>query len=450
VYSDAVARLANTGPSRKDGQESRIAGLLCVILGSAIFLWTGIVLERSGPNRMVDFRSIYYNVRVLLNHEDPYNTISGERFAMDDGEMSRVLPIPALSEITCVYPPGALLVNAPMGFLRWGPAHVVWMALNGGGLILSGLLLWSISADFAPLLSGVLIGFLLANSAGLLYQGNIAGIVVSLCIVATCCFFKGRFTTFAILCMAASLVIKPHDSVLVWLCFLFSGARYQRFALQVLVIVVASSACSVLWVASVAPNWKSELKWNLEAVSPRGAGNDPGPTSGSNTIANADINLQTVFAVIKDEPHFYNIVSYGVCGVLLVIWLIAARRSPITPRRLWISLGFLSALSMLPVYHRHHDAKLLMLGIPACAMFWAMHRLARTAALAMTSLAIVVTADVPRALLANLEMPLRFTIETVLGKVSMILLARPAPLGLLAMAILYLTLLWRDSARIMA
>ena len=52
------------------------------------------------------------------------------------------------------------------------------MTLNGGGLIVSGLLLWNIAADFAPLLSGMLIGFLLANSEGLLFQGNVAGIVV--------------------------------------------------------------------------------------------------------------------------------------------------------------------------------------------------------------------------------------------------------------------------------
>jgi hypothetical protein len=392
---------------------------------------------------MLDFRTMYYNVRVLLNHQDPYNTLNGEQIAMDEGEKPRVNPVPVPSEITCVYPPSALLMNLPLGYLRWGPAHRVWMALNGGGLILSGFLLWNIVADFAPLLSGILIGFLLANSEGLLFQGNVAGIVVSLCIVATWCFVKDRFIVLAVLCMAASLAIKPHDSGFIWLCLLVSGAKYRKRALQVLLVTGVLVACSALWVSRVAPGWTGELKANLAAVTSRGAGNDPGPSSGSNTIANSDINLQSVFAVMKDEPRFYDRMSYAVCGILLIVWGIAARREPMTPLRFWIAIAFLSALTMLPVYHRHHDAKLLMLAIPACAMVWVVDRLTGIAAVAVTSLAIVMISDVPRAILTRIEYGVPFSIATVSGKLKMILLARPAPLAILMMSVFYLWLFWR-------
>ena len=138
----------------------RIAGLLCVALGSIILVWCGFSLQAHSSKRMLDFRVIYYNLRVLLDHKDPYNALNGEQLAMEDGEKPRVYPVPLPSEITCIYPPSALVVNAPLGFLHRVPAQRLWTALNGGGLIISGFLLWEIAAEAAPLLSGLLIGFL--------------------------------------------------------------------------------------------------------------------------------------------------------------------------------------------------------------------------------------------------------------------------------------------------
>ena len=422
--------------------QNRAVGLLCVIVGSIIFLGWGSALGVRASSGMVDFRAIYYNVRVLLNHSDPYNTVNGTQIAIDEGDKPKVYPIPIPSEITCVYPPSALLVNLMLGFLHWSSARIVWLMLNGAGLVLSGLLLWDIGADYAPLITGLLIGFSLANSASLLLQGNVAGIVVSLCIISVWCFFRNRFAPVAIVCLAVSLAIKPHDSGLVWLCLLFGGLQYRKRALQVALVDVALILASVLWVSSVAPAWASELKANLAAVSARGAGNDPGPSSASNVIENSDINLQTVVAVFKDEPRFYNLVSYVICAGLLLIWVAIRFRSPMTPFRFWISLAFFAALSLLPVYHRHHDAKLLMLAVPACAMIWSRRRTAGVVALLITSLALAINADVPRVILTNLEEPIVFSAATLSGKLMIILLARPAPLSILAMAIFYLWVYW--------
>ena len=63
-----------------------------------------------------------------------------------------------------------------------------------GGLILASFLMWDIGAELAPVITGALIGFLLANSELCLVVGNVAGIVVSLCVVAAfLCFIKRRF-----------------------------------------------------------------------------------------------------------------------------------------------------------------------------------------------------------------------------------------------------------------
>ncbi len=56
---------------------------------------------------------------------------------------------------------------------------------------------------------------------------------------------------------------------------------------------------------------------------------------------------------------------------------------------------------MLPVYHRPHDAKLLLLTLPACAMLLAEGKLTGRIALLLNSAAIVLTSDLPLALLAK-------------------------------------------------
>lgn len=70
-----------------------------------------------------------------------------------------------------------------------------------------------------------------------------------------------------ILCLAASLMIRPHDSGLVWLYFLLPGGTYRKRALQTLAAILAVSLPTVLWVSSVAPYWAKELGTNLVANS---------------------------------------------------------------------------------------------------------------------------------------------------------------------------------------
>ena len=436
-----IRDLAAAKQSDGSTRARKLTGLISVALGSIVFLWWGLTLQSHATSRMVDFRVIYYNVKVLLDHRDPYNALNGEQLAMDDGDKPRVNPIRLPSEITLVYPPSALLVNAPLGFLGHIPAQRMWLVLNGGGLILSGFLLWEIAADFAPILAGILIGFLVANSAGLLFQGNVAGIAVSLCMIATWCFFRERYIPFAIVCLAVSLAIKPHDAGFIWLCFLVHPKNRLRAAYAFL-FTAALLLISVIWVAHVAPSWRGEMKANLISVSARGGGNDPGPASGSSTIVNSDINLQTIIAVIKDDPAFYDPVTYLICAVPLILWAISTWRSEMSPFRFWIALAFLSALTMLPVYHRHHDAKLLMLAVPACALIWTRGRRLGLVGIVVTSMAIAATADLPRVILTLAESSISFSTSTALEKLLTILLARPAPLSISLMALFYLYVYW--------
>jgi len=76
------------------------------------------------------------------------------------------------------------------------------------------------------------------------------------------------------------------------------------------------------------------------------------------------LDLQTVISVFRNDPRIYNPASYLICGLLLLAWIFVTVRSRPSRARVWLALAAISALSMLPVYHRQYDAKLLLLTVP--------------------------------------------------------------------------------------
>lgn len=102
-----------------------------------------------------------------------------------------------------------------------------------------------------------------------------------------------------------------------------------------------------------------------------------------------------------------------------------------------MALASISILSLLPLYHRSHDAKLLLLMIPACSMLWARRGATRWTALGLTLAAIFVTSDVPDILLSSATKDLRIPQSTLAGKLTLLAI-HPEPLVLLAAACFYL------------
>jgi hypothetical protein len=95
-------------------------------------------------------------------------------------------------------------------------------------------------------------------------------------------------------------------------------------------------------------------------------------------------------------------------------------------------------LTLLVTYHRPYDAKLLLLTVPACAMLWAEGRSIRWVALAVSTAAIVSTADIPLTILLAHTRNLHITTVGLPGELLTVVLTRPAPLVLLAMGLFYL------------
>jgi len=419
---------------------ARFGGLLWLVLGSVMFASLGYLCERFVSASMADFRAHYYGARCLLQHSDPYRESDLQRVYQAEHEDYSASPEQLHRVVTLdVNLPASFLLSTPFALLPWGPAHFLWMIAIVSSTILAAFLMWDLGADTAPAISGGLIAIFLAGSELLIEIGNQAGIVVSLCVIAVWCFLKDRFVPAGVLCLALSLAIKPHVAGPVWLFFLLAGGLYRKRALQTLAMTAVLSLSAVFWVWSVSPHWMTELEANLQTTSAHGNLNDPGPAGLNPRLHGAiQISLQTAVSVFRDDPRFYNPITYLLCAPLLLVWAITTLRRRFSQESAWLALAAIAALSMLPLYHRLHDTGLLLLVIPAFAMLWARGGATAWLALLFTGAGTVVTSDISVQLLTIYSAHLRGSISGLHGQLLTLVFARPVPLILLAMGVFYL------------
>lgn len=432
------------------------AAALLILLSSAISIAAGVLLDHRSPGTTANYRAIYYGARTVFQGADPYLPADFQRvYDIESGQypsdpVQKQLFKRALS--ICVNLPSALFLVAPLAALAWGPSHIVWLALIAVSFTLAGLLAYDLGRDYASRLSLILVCFILANSEVLFAVGNTAGLAVSLCVIAIWCFMRDRATWAGILCLSASLLLKPHDSGLLWAYLIVLGGTMRKRAVWSLILCIAIAIPSILWIARVAPTWNGELKANLAATSQRGDISDPGPASSSRKgSADVIIDLQTVFSLFRDDPSFYNPAAILVCALPFAMVLFAGIRVQAHSAHSWHAIAAIAALTMLPSYHRPYDARLLLLAIPASAMLWAQGGRLRQAQSMAVIAAVVLTGDISLALLSLMTKNINVIGMNLFSRICLLPIIRPVPLILLFLAILYsLTYLRRreDGSRI--
>jgi hypothetical protein len=232
---------------------------------------------------------------------------------------------------------------------------------------------------------------------------------------------------------------------MVWLFLLLAGGVYRKRAIQTVVAFIVLSLPGLLWVWHVSPHWFHEMQSNIRAFSVHGGLTDPGPAAAAANGPGMLTNLQAVFSVYKDDPGFYNPATYLVCAPLLLIWLYVTLRSRLSPAAVRLGLASIAALSLLPIYHREYDAKLLLLTVPACAMLWDEGGLVGWAALSLNFTAFVLTGDMPQAALVGLLYHPHSPANGPYAQASAAGLAFPAPVILLIIGIFYLWVYFRRS-----
>lgn len=420
-------------------------GLVFLLLGAIAFLTIGLAWKRVSPIEMGDFKVVYYSARTLLQHGDPYS--QHDVLAVYNAE-GRENPAESVLDrdvkTRYFYPPTAFILTVPIALTGFAVGKIIWMILCAGSLILASLLIWNISVEFAPTAAGVLPGLLLAGSFWLFMVGNSAAIAVSLCVIATWCFYRRRFAWAGVLCLALSLSLKPNDSGLVWLFFLLAAPTLRKRALQSLGILVVLSAPFVLWAYSVSPHWIQELKANMAPFSAPGSIVDPGITGMAGRNMDCIVPLQTALSVFFPQPATYNLLTYAICLPLGLIWAVITLRSRPSGNRIWLGLAVAAPLSMLPTYHFQHDAKLLLLTIPACVILWSGREAFGRWAMLLTLAAILINGDILTAIRIMLTRQIVVPQPNFASRLATVFLTRPAPFALSFLAVFYLWLYWRQ------
>ena len=425
-------------------------GLYYLLFGSIVFIFLGVTLESASEYKMQDFGVMYYPARCLIQHYDPYMETEVRGVIRAEDNYRPLNTTNALRFVgPYVYPPTAFSFTVFFAMLPWGPAHVLWLTLTMGGLIIASFLIWNLAESSAPIVSGVLIGFFLAGSEVIVILCNPAGIAISLCVVAVWCFFRERFIPVGILCLAVSLALKPQDSGLVWLYFLLAGGVYRKRALQTLIVAVVLSLPAVLWVWHVAPHWMQEWHSNVLAYSAQGGVNDPSLAASRAQGRKGLISLQAVLNAVSDNPLIYNLSRYLACGALLLTWAVRTLRSRISQLGTWLALASIAALSMLLAGHHLYDTKLLLLTVPACAMLWAEGGLIGWLALLLNTAGFMLTGDLLWAMVFAFINSSYLSTATWSGKILMDVQVFSTPLILLAMGLFYLWIyVRRDPQRV--
>lgn len=421
-------------------------GLYLVLLGSLVFILMGTVLERAAPAPQADFKTIYFASKTLIEQRDPFK--QGEVTRIYEAERdSRVPDTQKDRQIATqnIYPPNTLFLTVPFAALPLKPAGILWSIVTIASFITASLMVWNLSAEYAPALSGALVGFLLATSELIPMTGNVAGISIGLCAIAVWSFVRERWVAAGILCLAVSLVLKPHDTGMVWLYFLLAGSTQRRRALKSLLVALVLSVPGLVWVWHVGPHWINEWGVNLAAYSVRGGVNDPGLHSSGGHGLDSLVSLQTIFSVFKDDPRFYNAAAELVCAPLLLVWICLALRRRSSPARTWMTLASVAALTLLPIYHRQLDGGLLLLAIPGCVLLWSRNGIAGRIGLAITGAALVFTGALGWIIVEGLLTVIHLPATGWRSWLAMAVQVYPAPLLLLATGCFYLWALARQS-----
>jgi hypothetical protein len=413
--------------------------LLCVV---PITFWSNVIRRNyQGPVKIADFSTIYFGTRCAIHRLDPYSRAAFfHELSMDGVSFANGSGVPRKEMVNftgCVYLPPALFVTIPIAHLPWGVAQSLYTDLTAAFLVLAGFVVWDLGGEFAPAISGILACFTVANCMLLLLLGNPAGLVIGFCVVAAWCFLRGRHEWAGVLLLAISLVMKPHDAGFVWLFFLLAGGIGRKRALQALGVSLTLGVCSAVWIAQISPNWAQEVGVQVHAAAMRGGLNDPGPSGPSFKDIYPIVEIQDTISVFRNDPDFYDPVAYLIGGGLIMVWVVAVLRKRSTQEGALLALAAISILTLLPVYHRIYDTKLLLLTIPGCAVLWAGRGAKRWVAMGLTAAAIVVTSDIPVMVMFETTKELNVSPNTVSGKLTLLLL-RPIPLVLLVAGCFYL------------
>lgn len=308
-----------------------------LILASVVFVGLG-ALRALYPHN--DFTQVYAGAHCLLDGCDPYQGT------------------------WLVYPPSMLVVGFPLALFSYRMAWLLWLAINAALFIVAANLVVTLCPPTRRRLAAILSAIILAGSSQLLAVAQPSAPAIALATIGGYCLISGRMRWGGIAALILSLAIKPQIAGLLALYWAVRGP-HRRDAIAAIFGSVVLLACGILIVQSrhEGARWVNSMRANIASEETSGA-----IGTGDVSQASATLSLQAVTSVFSQTGKIYNRAAYVIFGILLAAWLTAEMKLmqlKADSARDLLSMGGLAVLTLLPVYHRSYDSRLLMLAIPA-------------------------------------------------------------------------------------
>jgi Glycosyltransferase family 87 len=355
--------------------------LLVLCISSVVFFWVGGARVSRASN---DFVPVYTGARCLLHGCNPYQTSQLEQQFFQGG--GRAEELPSWDVDVPVYPPSTFLVLSPLALFRFPLARWLWFLLNGCLFVTSTALVLSLCLPSHRWLATTLGSLFLLGSSILLVLGQPALFAISLVVIGSYLFLRGRFLPLGTILFMLSLAVKPQIGGMIVLYLLV-----QRIHWRYAVTAIAGACLLLLGAASIlrmhprSADWTSTLRANLTATLNTGGSADPRP---ANPQAIGDTNLQALTSVLFADARRFNTLAYAAFLLLFAAWAAAVQWHNASSEMHLLALGALSILSLTPVYHRFYDTRLLLITVPAVLIVFEKRRFLGAAIAVLTVLAV--------------------------------------------------------------
>ena len=404
---------------------------IILLISSFIFLIIGV---RSAVNNSNDLAPPYGGAACLVRGCNPYDASQwiGE-YLHRDGPPTRV---PPWNREISVSPPSTLLVISPLVALTFPVASIIWAILNGIIFIIAIWMITGICSEKNRWMTTALGSIFLLTSGALLGTGNPAFFSIPLLVIGCVLLLQEKHCLLASVLWMLGLAVKPQIGGLVVLYFLICGnkRRYASIAMggSICILMIASS---ILWARPQSHNWLYQLRETQSVSANPGQCNDPRP---ENESAIGDVHIQTVTSIFLSSSKAFNGAAYGIVAGLILLALAAAIKADLCSSNNLFLLAFIATISLLPIYHRHYDTRLLILTIPAVVALVNKQKILAGAVVAATILSIICVQCRLQEVLHE-----RGLFETISkSKLLFLLLLRQQNLAVLLLCCLYLVSLF--------
>jgi hypothetical protein len=326
-------------------------------------------LRRGDDLPLWDFTPNYLATNQWFHGGDPYD-IERIRASWHDMTGSSADVQPWWS----VYPPTTFVVLAPVGALPLRTALFAWGIISTA-LFLSAIFALSDLGGFTlrDARTWLLVGGVLCSAPAQfgLMSGQPTVAVLSLAILAVWAIARRHEKTAGAL-LAIACAIKPQVAA-PFVAYYLVLRKWRVVDLAVLLICVIAAATMILMHATHV-DWVTGWSQNLRGTVASGGVNDP---TSANPWRDQMINLSVMLQSLVHSPLLPRVLAMCVTAVLLALYV---RAFPRIEQRLitrargrsvdLLPLATLTAMSLLPVYHRIYDALVLCL-----AFAWALSEL---------------------------------------------------------------------------